>query len=134
VRLPSEIRISTNRGPIVFTISSGETEMPLGRFRLLLQGHPYAHALVLGTVREARPEGEMYSAFCVDPESGQIVLVDLEPPLRVRFVNTRIDEFLACAELYAANWPDPHLRELLAAIDAEALAYDDSFWVIALSS
>ncbi len=48
MRLPAEIRIPTRSGAILFTNTAGDAEpMQLGRFRLLLQGHPYAHALVL---------------------------------------------------------------------------------------
>jgi len=132
MRLPAQIRIPGRHGHTLFTNTGADAElMTLGRFRLLLQGHPYAHALVLGTVSEP---GDAHSAFCEDPESGQLVLVDLQPPLRARFVNSGLPEFLACAELFAASWPDPRLRELLEAIDPPAVAYDDAFWATAISS
>ena len=130
MRLPPELQIPGHRGPTLFTNTAGDTEpMLLGRFRILFTGHPYAHAFVLGTVREPV---DAYAAFCQDPESGQLVLVDLEPPLRARFVNSGLSEFLACAELFVASWPDPRLRELLEAIDPAAVAYDDAFWVTRL--
>jgi hypothetical protein len=131
MRLPAELAIPGRLGPTSFTNVGDAEPMTLGRFRLLFAGHPYAHALVLGTVREP---GNVYSALCTEPESGEIVLVDLEPPLRVRFVNSGLDALVACAELFVANYPDPRLRDLLATIDPAALVYEDAFWVVRLAS
>ena len=67
---------------------------------------------------------------------GHELLVDLDPPHRARFVNSRIEQLMSCLMTAVAGWPRfvddeaglDALHAELAAIDPAALRDDDAFW------
>jgi hypothetical protein len=147
-RLPVEIRLAGWLGPSLFTSEVRDGRLvPLYEFDTELHEHTHARSMVIGTVREA--EGftpAAYAAFCVDPRTGIVVLVDLDAPFRVRFVNSGPEEFLASLAAFVAGWPRlaradealastiDQFRLELAGIDAAAFSDADAFWPTSLET
>lgn len=142
-RLPREIRLKGWLGPTLFTSEVCDREpVALAEFREPLTAHEHARSFVIGSVRETQGStATAYAAFCVDPGTGNVVVVDLDPPYRTRFVNTGPETFAASLDAFAAAWPQltasdeaaatgvlDELRSKLAAIDAAAVADPDDFW------
>jgi hypothetical protein len=142
--LESEIDLGT--GLTLFTPEPGMIE--LAKSHPLLEVHEHARSLVIGTSRDAdSANSDPYAAFCVEPNTGHLVFVDLDPPFRTRFVNTDLARFQACLDVVLAAWPrvagladaeveafSAELRSELAAIDAAAVRDDDAFWPELLES
>jgi hypothetical protein len=141
-RVPREIILPGWVGPAFFTSELAEGDVvPLAAFRALLREHAHAQSLVFGTIREAQGDiNTAYAAFCIDPRTGNVVLVDLAAPHRTRFVNTALPHFLASMATFAAEWPlfdssnaesqasELRLREALSTIDAAAMGDGDDYW------
>jgi hypothetical protein len=136
-RLPSEVRLAGSVGPTLFTREAQGGELrTLAAFDSALAEHEHAGSLVIGTIRETQGPATAYAAFCIEPRMGHIVLVDLDPPHRARFVNSRIEQLMSCLMTAVAGWPRfvddeaglDALHAELAAIDPAALRDDDAFW------
>jgi hypothetical protein len=148
-RLPSEIRLAGWQGPTLFSSEARDGQLvALATYSAPLREHAHAESLVVGTMRETQgPTPTAYAAFCVDPRTGDVVLVDLEAAYRVRFVNSGLEEFVASLAVFVSAWPRlaaaedsavksvlDRLRSELAAIDAAALSDDDAFWPTSLET
>jgi hypothetical protein len=146
-RLPSRVQPNGWLGPTLFTseVHAGNV-VTLEAFRPMLRGHDYAEALAIGSVRETQSDSHaVYAAFCADPSTGRIVLVDLDPPYRTGFVNSNIEAFVDSLVAFASAWPKitssneagaalikAGLRSTLETIDPSALMSDDAFWPTSL--
>lgn len=148
-RLPSEIRLAGWLRPTLFTPEAHDGQLvTLAAFDATLRAHEHAESLVVGTVRETQGATHTaYAAFCADPGTGNIFLVDLDAPYRVRFVNSGLEEFVACLATFVSAWARlgdsneaalpaaiRELRSELAAIDATAVSGVDAFWPTSLES
>lgn len=139
-QLPPEIRLAGYAGPTLFTseVHGGELR-PLATFDVSLRRHAQAASPVIGTIRETQGAPIAYAAFCVEPGTGYVVIVDLDPPHVVRFVNRSVEQLVATLRAVADGWPraaddETALRGELAAIDPAALADDDAFWPTCLET
>lgn len=147
-RLPNEIPLKGWLGPTLFTSAVHDGELvTLATYSAALREHVEAESLVIGTVRESQGSTRAYAAFCANHSSGCIVLVDLNAPFRVRFVNSGLKELVASLIVFVSAWPalidaeDPAvgsvrdgLRAELAKIDAAALSDLDAFWPTSLET
>jgi len=146
-RLPADLRLSGWSGPTLFTSEVRDGRLvALGTFRDELRDHSNSLSLVIGTIRETQgPVATAYAAFCADPSTGRVVLVDLAPPNQVRFVNRGLEQFEASIAAFVSSWPRlakaddataasilDEIRAELTAIDAVATSDDDAFWPTSL--
>jgi hypothetical protein len=147
-QVPLEVRLAGWVGPTLFTSEVREGDLAtLDAFAPLPSKHNHAKSLVFGTVRETQGViASAYSAFCIDPATGGIVLVDLDPPYRTIIVNTGLVEFVASLRAFVDAWPtiaSAHertipgilgdLRSQLGAIDPNAMSDDEWFWPTCVS-
>jgi hypothetical protein len=115
-------------GPTLFTQEAAR--VPLATFRPGMRGHARARWLVIGTTREP-DDDHVYAAFCADPVSGRVVLVDVDAPFSTRHVNASVGAFVACVEMFVRAWPPDHVDRVhaeLGDIDPTAMDDPDALW------
>jgi hypothetical protein len=139
--LPRTLSLAGWVGPTLFSAPVGPTTLStLAELAPALRDHRLAHALVVGTIREADGSiGDAHAAYCVAPGATEIRSLDLGEPYAERYVNRGLDELVRAAQAVVAAWEDARsdgleapdaeqIRAVLREIDPTSLEDDDAHW------
>ncbi|HEX5060134.1 MAG TPA: SUKH-4 family immunity protein [Kofleriaceae bacterium] len=168
-RLPQEVRLEGWVGPTMFTSEVRDgVVITLEELDRRFLGHEHARSLVIGTIRETEAaetddgpsggpyrgavmsgaNGWAYAAFCIDPRTENIVLIDFDDVRpTTRFVNSSLALFLASLNAFLEAWPrlagsdddaavawSAGVCRELEAIDPAAMSDGDDFWPVSLET